>query len=241
MEEKQETRNNSNSRVIVGAILVLIGLAFLLDNLELINFDIPNVIFSWPMFFVIIGLIILIKSRNALVGTVFIIAGLFFLLPRIFPWIDFDSGLIFPLLLIIGGIYILGKRNSAFQRRRRNFSQENLNLDTIDDFAVFGGGERIITSENFQGGNITSIFGGSEIDLTSSKLASGKNVIDILCVFGGTTLIVPRDWNIAVDVFSLFGGFSNKGRRDQGSEINKENSLVIKGFVLFGGGEIKRY
>lgn len=240
MEEIQEPRGNSNSRIIVGAILVLVGLAFLLDNLELINFNIPHIIFSWPMFLIIIGLIIFVKSRNTLAGTIFVIAGLFFLLPRIFPWIDYDSGLIFPLLLILGGIFILARRNSAFHRRRKNFSQENLNFDTIDDFAIFGGGERIITSEKFQGGTITSIFGGSEIDLTNSKLAPGKNVIDVLCVFGGTTLIVPRDWNVVVDVFSLFGGFSNKARRDQ-TEINKENSLIIKGFVLFGGGEIKRY
>jgi predicted membrane protein len=32
-------------------------------------------------------------------------------------------------------------------------------------------------------------------------------VIDILGIFGGSTLIVPKEWNVVVEVFSLFGGF----------------------------------
>ena len=68
----------------------------------------------------------------------------------------------------------------------------------IDDVSIFGGGTKIISSDNFKGGNITAIFGGSEINLTGCKLANGDQVIDVLMIFGGSTIIVPKEWNVVV-------------------------------------------
>ena len=96
-------------------------------------------------------------------------------------------------------------------------------------------------SDNFKGGRLTSIFGGSEINLTNCKLAEGKNVIDVFMVFGGNVLIVPPDWSIKIEVVSIFGGFSDK-RHNFTDESKKENKeLYIKGMAIFGGGEIKNY
>ncbi|MDZ7633001.1 MAG: LiaF-related protein [Bacteroidales bacterium] len=96
-------------------------------------------------------------------------------------------------------------------------------------------------TENFQGGKITSIFGGGEVDLTRSSLAPDENVIEITCIFGGTTIIVPESWNIILDVTPILGGFSDS-RKIRG-DVMKDNtrSLAIRGTVIFGGGEIKSY
>ena len=93
----------------------------------------------------------------------------------------------------------------------------------------------------FSGGNITAVFGGSEIILKGCKLSEGTSSIDILAVFGGTTIIVPNDWNVVMNVTSIFGGFSNKSVKDPSMFPDQSKTLIIKGLVVFGGGELKTY
>jgi hypothetical protein len=76
--------------------------------------------------------------------------------------------------------------------------------------------------------------------MSNVKLAAGTQYIDIFAMFGGTTLLVPEGWDIKIKVVSIFGGFSDKHRvRISDKENNINNKLVIKGLVIFGGGEIK--
>jgi hypothetical protein len=111
--------------------------------------------------------------------------------------------------------------------------------DRLKDLTILWGTKKTIISNNFKGGNATSIFGYSEIDLTNCKLDHKSIVIDILGIFGGSTLIVPKEWNIVVEVFSLFGGFSTIIRRTPETKIDMEKTLTIKGLILFGYGEVK--
>jgi predicted membrane protein len=109
----------------------------------------------------------------------------------------------------------------------------------LKDLSILWGTQKSITSNNFKGGKVTSVFGYSEIDLTECKLDNKSVVIDILGIFGGSTLIVPKEWNVVVDVFSLFGGFTNKIKRTPETKVDMENTLTVKGLVLFGFGELK--
>jgi predicted membrane protein len=106
---------------------------------------------------------------------------------------------------------------------------------------VFGGGERQVVSQNFRGGKITAIFGGIELDLTRAALAPGVSEIEIACVFGGTTLIVPDDWNVTLEVTPVLGGFSDSRKLHAGRTVDPTKHLVIKGAVVLGGGELKSY
>jgi len=72
-------------------------------------------------------------------------------------------------------------------------------------------------------------------------LSSGNNVIDMFCMFGGTTLIVPSDWEINVDVTAVFGGYVDKRYKSKSLTPDNTKRLNITGLVLFGGGEIKSY
>lgn len=247
MEEIKNTKSPgvSSTRVFVGIILILLGGLFLLDNLDLIYIDIPRIIFSFPMLLIILGAIIIINSRRKIFGSLLFVLGLFLMLPRVFPWIHFNASIVFPIIIILLGIFIITRRRDHYAHSGVNAFQSHkghdLNADRIDEISIFGGGEKIIYSENFQGGNVTSIFGGSTIDLTNCKLAPGENIIDVLAIFGGNTFIVPKDWEIRTDVLPIFGGFSNKIFRDPTIVINQDKMLLIKGIVIFGGGEIKSY
>lgn len=234
-------RNSSpNSRILLGIILILIGGLYLLDTLNLISMNIPNIIFSFPFILFIVGIIILFNSRNKVFGALLAFIGALTLVPRIFPNVHFDSDIIWPVILIAIGLMIIFKRRS-FHGCYRSFHGQKIDKDFIEDVAVFGGGHKVIHSENFKGGNITAIFGGSEIDLTQCKLAEGENVIDVLLLFGGTTMILPKDWDVRLNVTPIFGGFSHKGRKDPSIPYDSTRTLIIKGVAIFGGGDIKSY
>ena len=59
-------------------------------------------------------------------------------------------------------------------------------------------------------------------------------------MFGGTTLIIPRDWNVKIDIVALFGGVGDKRDIVNNPDMD-DRVLYIKGFVMFGGGEIKSF
>jgi predicted membrane protein len=252
-EMNMQEHRTVSSRVILGMILIVVGLMYLSKSF---NHPINIQIFSLPVILVVIGIIILLNSRNKLLGAVLVIAGL------LIHFLDpFKVG---PLLMILWGIYIilkhLGGRPRIFENShpdsnpdekkdqpsdnnfgKRHFFDSSIRKDYLDDISVFGGGHKVIHSDSFKGGNITAIFGGSEIDLTQCKLAPGENYIDVVIIFGGSTIVVPNNWDVILNVTPLFGGFSNKKSRYVSSGTEPAGTLIIKGVVLFGGGEIKSY
>jgi predicted membrane protein len=233
--------NGIDKRVFLGGVLIVLGGIFLLNTMNILHFRFAHVVFSWPFILFVIGLFILINTEKKLLGWILTGIGALFLIERIFPRIDYDSGIIIPILLIVLGVYIIFKKRSADSSSASMGGTLNISKDRIDDVSIFGGGTKIISSDNFQGGNVTAIFGGSEINLINCQLAEGDNVLDVLCVFGGTTIIIPKEWNIVINVTSVLGGFSNKSIRNPSVVVDQSKTLHIKGLAMFGGGEVKTY
>ncbi len=234
----EENKNSVDKRVLLGSILIGLGGLFFLNSLDIFNFNFGRVIFSWPFFFIVIGMYLTLNTSRKMLGGILAGLGFVFILPRIFPTIDYDGSVVLAIFLIAIGSYII-----LNQKKKTEETNElgQITKDVIDDVAIFGGGTKVVTSDSFRGGNITAVFGGSEIILKGSKLAEGTNSIDILAVFGGTTIVVPSDWNIIMNVTSIFGGFSNKSIKDPSRNIDTSRTLIIKGLVVFGGGELKTY
>jgi len=228
-----------DKRITFGIILIIIGGIFLLSTMDIIDFRASNVIFSFPFILFIVGILIMINSAKKAFGGILAGVGFFWLLPRIFPEIDYGPNLIIPILLIVLGIYMIIRHSQKKTAPEFIGSGDLLKKDSIDDVAIFGGGNKVIYSDNFKGGNITAIFGGSEIDLSNCKLAEGTNVLDIVAIFGGSTILVPKDWNVQLNVTPMFGGFSNKAIKLPNIEIDKTRILIVKGIAIFGGGEVK--
>ena len=231
--------NYVDKRITLGIILIFIGGLFLLNSLDIIDFRVSRIIFSFPFILFIIGILIMVNSGKRALGGILAGVGFLWLLPKIFPDIDFGPNLFVPVLLILLGVYVIIKHSQKKTQREQFISDEFVKKDFVDDVSVFGGGNKIIRSDNFKGGNITAIFGGSEIDLTNCKLAEGTSIIDVVAIFGGTTIIVPKDWDVQLNVTPLFGGFSNKSLKIPNVEVDKTRTLIIKGVAIFGGGEVK--
>jgi len=230
------------NRFIIGVILIVAGLILMIKKSsvlpEPLDYFIDDILFSWQMLLIAIGVITLTGSDNKTPGIVLISVGGFFLIPELFTDFFRSFNFFWPALFIVIGVVLL--INSKRLGKTLNFSTSN-KADYIDYTNIFSGAERQLITENFQGGKITSIFGGGEVDLTRSSLAPGENVIEITCIFGGTTIIVPESWNIILDVTPILGGFSDS--RKLRGDVIKDNtrSLAIRGTVIFGGGEIKSY
>lgn len=233
----------STTRFIVGGLLIILGGSYLLDNLNIIRLNLFHYLFSLPGLMMFVGLVSILNSHKKGFGLILFTTGSLWMASR-YMHVDFWDYFWGVLLLVIG-LYILLKPRTdwshKFHQARFMKSDTFINKDKIDDVAIFGGGEKRLASDNFQGGNITAIFGGSEIDLSQCKLATGENILDMFILFGGTTLIVPADWNIIVDVFPLFGGFKNSRIKDPSRVYDPNKTLVLKGIVMFGGGELKSF
>ena len=220
----------SNTRMIAGLIIVAIGVLFLLSNLDIIDYMIPGFIFKWQSILIIIGLIILGTSGNRSTGIVFILIGGIGLFPSFWP------------LLLVGlGLYIIFRTSNPGSKASSVVSEtgQNSTQVEINDVAIFGGGKKYIHTDQFMGGKLTAIFGGSEIDLLDCKLAEGSHVLDIFAMFGGTTMLIPADWKIEIDLIPIFGGFSDNRRKDPNMVQRDDRVLRIRGLVIFGGGELK--
>jgi predicted membrane protein len=228
-----------HNRAIIGVILVIAGLFLVLRNTGIFPNMIDNVVFSWPMLLVTIGLIMTIgSSGNRTSGIIIMAVGAFFLIPRIFSETFHVYNLFWPsIFIIVGVIFIFSKRrgwNSVS-------TSAAVGDDYIDYVNVFSGGERQIVSQNFRGGKVTAIFGGSEIDLTRANLAPGRSELELACIFGGATIIVPDEWFVTIEVTPVLGGFGDSRKLNPGRTVDNTKQLVIKGAVIFGGGEVKSY
>ncbi|MBU1096259.1 MAG: hypothetical protein CVV23_00085 [Ignavibacteriae bacterium HGW-Ignavibacteriae-2] len=221
----------SNTRLIIGLIIIAIGVIFLLGNLDILDYDIPRIIFRWQSILIIIGLVIFGTTTNKSTGAVLIAIGLIGHFPEFWP-----------LLLIIIGLYIIirtGGLSKSKESPELNETGPAASSEFLNDVSIFGGGKKYIQTDNFRGGKITSIFGGSEIDLFDCKLSEGYHTMDVFALFGGSTIIVPSDWKVEIDVVPIFGGFVDNRRKDPNLIQRDDRILYVKGLILFGGGEIK--
>jgi predicted membrane protein len=249
MEQSNEKNNdqkpNSARKVVFGLIIVVLGALLLADNFEGLSWHIRSIVFSWPMFFIAIGILNLFGRKSYVTGFIFIMIGVFFLIPKIFYNIDPDfTRMFWPLILIGIGVMIIvrrGVRHEHHHHFHRHFNENSVTdrpEGYIDEVNIFGGSKIKVVSQNFKGGKITSIFGGTELDFTNAQLAEGTNVIDMVCMFGGASMILPTDWHVHSEVVSVLGGFADK-RFKISNAVASDRELVIKGVAIFGGGEIK--
>ncbi|RIJ47415.1 hypothetical protein D1614_14975 [Maribellus luteus] len=237
-----ERKESSNKRVYFGVFMIVIGVLWIMERLNLIPDFWNDILISWQMLLIGIGVFSLIGG-NKTSGTVLIVIGGFFLLPEMMS-IPYELKRIgWPLLIILIGVVLLvthfGKHNT--QPEQPTFDPGRAyGINYFDEFVMFGGREVYIDSKSFVGGKTTSVFGGADYDLRQAQLSQNGAVIDCVSIFGGCSFKVPPDWTIKNEVTAVFGAFTDK----RGSSINHivsdpSKTLVIKGFAAFGGVEVK--
>ena len=235
--EKQPVRRAVHRKsMVIGLLVLALGVFWLLKNVGIISYTTWEYIFSWQMLLIAIGVINLSGDGHKGVGWILIAVGGFFLFNDIFGWPVSFRNIFWPALLVVIGLALIF--GSQWKFRRRHMYSRSEGNDEIEEISIFGGKERIVHADNFKGGEVISVFGGSKIDLSQTTLSKDGGQIDIISVFGGSTLVVPSDWNVKLEVFNIFGGFSDKRVKTQ---VDMTKVMVIKGVAIFGGGELKSF
>ncbi|MCX6174113.1 MAG: DUF5668 domain-containing protein [Ignavibacteriales bacterium] len=236
----------SNRRIWLGIILIALGSLFFLDNLNFFWFDMRHAIFSWHTIFLILGIVILINHKNSLAGYIFLIIGLFGTARHYIPFFfDFDFGDLWPLILLVIGLWLILKRRGPLHVHSTQFNVGSTQTqgteysqDIIDETCVFTSCNKIIHSENFKGGKISIVFGTLKLDLNDSKLATGNNILEVDIIFGEAKIRVPQNWKVLINESSIFGGFNDKRFINLEEMGKSEGVLVIRGSNIFGSGQI---
>lgn len=237
MENKGKTfKRNNTAHLLLGIVLVLLGVAVLAEIVDAVPWRMKEIIFSWQMILIVLGIVFISGNDSKSTGYILLAIGAFFILPRFFDVPHYWRSLFWPSILILAGILIIFNRGGKRHIHREHTSGDDL----LDDVAIFGGSEKVLHSQNFKGGKITNIFGGSKYDFRGVKLAEGVNYIDVSMIFGGSKFIVPEDWVIKIEITAIFGGFSDKRQRSI-VVPDSTRQLVFRGETIFGGGEITNY
>jgi predicted membrane protein len=241
-----------SSGVWTGVFILLIGIAALIKATVT---DLPNWVFSWQTLLIALGIFIGIKHgfRGASWFVLMLVGGAF-LIPEIYPDISIRR-YIWPVVLIIVGAFIILRRSrNSWDRhddQKKNSTSSGIenataideSNDSKEDFihatSIFGGTKKNIISKNFKGGDLVSIFGGAELDLTRADF-TGTATIELTTIFGGTKLIIPSNWAVKSDAAVIFGGIEDKRAVAAATEGNQK-TLLLKGTILFGGVDIKSY
>ncbi|MCS0582710.1 cell wall-active antibiotics response protein [Massilia pinisoli] len=230
----ENNTNRASSQVVLGLLVVGMGVLFLLDNLDILNFR--HAIGFWPLAFIVAGAVALFgngsRSSNYM-GGVLVAIGVLMIAGRMgFFYISW--GTLWPLVMIaLGGLVLF--RSLGPGRVARPGMADGAGADNVVDVvAVLGGFERRVTTSDFRGGEITAILGGCELDLREASIVK-EAVINVFAIWGGINIKVPPDWTVVLNGTPLMGGFSEKTV----TPPDASKRLVITGYAIMGGVEVR--
>ena len=168
--------SNTNRSLWPGLILLLLGIIFLLNNLEISS--VGHLIGTyWPLILILVGIGILIKSQRPS------------MLASRTPGQEGESH---------------ASQGPSSAAHLTGTSSET-GADTVSESSVFGNISLKPVSRNFKGGALTTVFGNIDLNLTSAELAAGEQHLDLHSVFGGVHITLPRDIGLLVRGNCLFG------------------------------------
>jgi len=141
-----------------------------------------------------------------------------------------------PLFLVIVGGRIV---RQAFSSDLRDLRGVDAGVDAgsvTSAIAVMSGFARTIVSQDFRGGELTAFMGGGKLDLRGATLARGQAVVSVFALMGGFEIFVPETWHVMIEVTPFMGGVDIKAKTSADPSAPR---LVVRGFVMMGGVDIK--
>ena len=215
-------------KLIVGIALAAAGLILTADNLDMVVAE--RYLRWWPVVLVVIGALKLATPGTRVFGTVVTIAGAWILAYNL-NLIHFTIFDLWPLILIGIGVMMVGRATGVIgdpQGVVANFTKG-------EGLALFGSRKIVNTSRDFRGSSLSAIFGGYELDLTGAEIVQSPAVVDVFAFAGGIEIYVPEKWEVAGEVTPVMGGFEVRAR----AAADPSKRLIVRGFVMMGGVEVK--
>ena len=225
----QSMKRGSTPSVIFGLLVIAFGVIFLLHNLGLHHFEFWE---FWPVALILLGLSRAFSARHderTFGWIILFLGGVFF--ARFTLGYDIHLGQFWPVIFIIIGVSI-ALRGLFGPRPPRDVIDAS---STVNERALVGGIARKNTSQSFQGGELTAVMGGCEIDLREARMAGPTAVIDCFTVWGGIVLQIPPDWAVDPQVSVFAAGFNDQSK----PPVQPVGRLIIRGTAIMAAIEIK--
>jgi hypothetical protein len=224
-------------RSLPAMVLIGLGALFLLSNLHFVYLS--QIYRWWPALFVAFGVVKLVDSEeysSRVLGGIFCAAGAL-LLARNLGYLEFAIRNLWPLIPMGFGLWMLLDRTATLPFVHGSSSEVNVNK--LREEAVFSGGKRSITSQDFQGGRVTAVFGGYELDFRRANILADSVTLHVDVVFGGCEIRIPPGWSTSAQGTGIFGAFSDESLQPDPAVYHNIKRLVVKGSAVFGGVVIK--
>ena len=211
--------------VIWGIVFIAIAVIFALYFLDIWTFPLFDC--WWTLFIIVPSLIALTKKEGRAGGLFGLILGVLLLLSSN-DIIDFSSiwKIVIVVILLAIGLKLIFSRGNM----------PELAEDNKEVTAIFSE-NNVYYNENqeFKDCSSKAIFGGVDLDLRDAKISSdGK--INVISIFGGTDIHVPRNVNLEIDSTGIFGGVKNY---TSNNKSDNEFTIYINAIAIFGGVDIK--
>jgi len=212
-----------------GVILILVGSFFLAKNFFYINVSWG---FIWPVIIIIIGLWMIFSRSHR-----------YHFQPREDLEKDAENaslnGTTYGPETAYGSKTTYGPE-TAFENVNPYDKVSATEDDYIDSTSVFGGSKRLVLSKNFKGGEVVTVMGGAEINLSQADI-QGRAILDVTQIMGGTKIVVPSNWDVkSSEMVAILGGIDDK-RIIQPGGVDPNKVLIIKGTSILGGIDIRSY
>ena len=242
-DNQQEPQSGFPAQWIPALVLIAVGAIFFLNNLHIIAFH--DIFVYWPVTLVAWGIFKVVdqpEARDKVFGGILIgVGGI--LLSINLGFLQMGWGDLWPLILIAVGVLMLTDRlfgapkgwSDRLNRHADWASKFNVRVNKLNESAVFGGGKRVVTDGDFQGGKVDCVFGGFDIDMRGATMLRDSAVLEVNAVFGGADIKVPPAWEVVMKGAGVFGGFTDLTQHPDRSLNPNPKRLIVKGAGVFGG------
>lgn len=225
MAQYTNPKSSNDGGIVFGFIILGIGLLLLLKKLGIFF---PGWLLSWPMILVAIGAVVLIKHQfRSFFGAIMLGFGLYFLAEREFGFYLGLQQYIFPLALILLGIYLITQKqkekkvmDDVIQKmHQKSFKSSSSAFSSSSEEDELGASEEELKNQSGSssgiGGssgisysdsaNIDAIFSGVNKRILSKNFQGGK----LTAAFGGIDLDLSQadlSGVVTMQVDVIFGG-----------------------------------
>lgn len=221
--------------ILWGLVFITIGLILGLNAMEITHI---NIFFDgwWTLFIIVPCFIGLFKDDEKTGDFVGLVVGIALLLCCQGFW-NFEMmwKLLIPVVLVAVGLSLVFK-DAIGGKINKEIKKLNANKKSDTEYcATFAGQNINFDNQEFNGTNLSAVFGGIKCDLRGATI-NADQVINCSSIFGGIEIFVPTNVQVKVKSTPIFGGVSDKSAHTAHPQAP---TIYINATCVFGGVDIK--
>ena len=227
----------SNGKILVGLLLMVLGVGFLLQQLDF--FFIPHWLFSFPMAMIVWGLYIGARHnfRNS-AWFIVTLVGLVWISNDIAPGYNLHA-IMWPVAIIAFGIWLIIRRNHAWDTNKSNKWEakwDSSKYKNGNPFEPIVNPVTPVEPVDAEGPTVVSPTGSTTIPPASSAFNNplrGDDYLDAVSVFGGVKKTILSKNFRGGEIVNIFGGAELDF-----TQADIQGRVVIDITQIFGGTKI---